>query len=251
MLMKCKYFVEGPKMKSQLLSTASAAVLAVAMTTPSLAQDMASEWSWYVSLFGGVSMLEDLDSSGGVAAYNLALDEDYDTGFIIGGAIGAEFYETSFGTMRGEVELSFTSNDLSSVSVNNVPYNPGGGTESITVLANVWQDIDLGMPITPFFGGGIGVGFVDANKSATLAAPGVINDSASAFAYQIGTGFRYAMSGSASFEVSYRLRGIAGHDLDLNLGPPVPTIPMDYDNSFSHNIVVGLTYKFPPVSYSP
>jgi opacity protein-like surface antigen len=241
-------------MKKTLLATTSAVALAFAAAAPASAQELGPQWNWYVSLFGGASLSQDLESS--YAPYGYAAftaDTQLDTGYILGGAIGAEVFETRFGATRAEIELAFSRFEIDTRTLPPpvVPLSYSGSFDNFTVLANVWQDFETGTNLTPFFGGGVGVAFVDADyNSSVVPVSGVVlfsDGSPTAFAFQLGAGVRYDFTQRASFELSYRLRGTAGFGLDNGLtaaGATAVTGNENYDGLFTHNIVAALTFKF-------
>ena len=83
---------------------------------------------------------------------------NYDSGFNAGARAGY-----AWGPWRFEGEYSYSNNNISSSSRNNVLINPSGSTHSNAIMANAIYDFTLGWPITPHIGGGIGA--VDVFRS--------------------------------------------------------------------------------------
>ena len=82
-----------------------------------------------------------------------------DTGWTLGGKVGYDFVGP-----RVEVEGMYHSNTGSAVVAFPTGYaTVSGRIEQVSVMGNVLYDFFPGAMITPYVGGGLGVGFVDAN----------------------------------------------------------------------------------------
>lgn len=242
--------------KKSLLS--SAAVLTLLINQPAAFADDDSQLderidsSFYVSIFGGASIQDDVESS---AAYNISgygllpfadLDYDTGTGFILGAALGARLDDN----WRGEIEFAYQDSDVDNLNAeggvisDNIIIPTLGDVTSYTILANLWYDVD---PINdtglrPYVGGGIGYGAVDID----LNTPGLnfLNGDDGGFAYQVGAGVTWDINEQSTFELGYRYKGITGIDLSFDdLGIPGITLDQDFDSVTSHNIIVGLRFN--------
>jgi len=82
-----------------------------------------------------------------------------DTGWTLGGKVGYDFVGP-----RVEVEGMYHSNTGSAVVAFPTGYaTVSGRIEQVSVMANVLYDFFPCAMVTPYVGGGVGVGFVDAN----------------------------------------------------------------------------------------
>ena len=82
-----------------------------------------------------------------------------DTGWAVGGKVGYDFVGP-----RVELEGMYHSNTGSAVVAFPTGYaTVSGKIEQVSVMGNVLYDFFPGAMITPYIGGGLGVGFVDAN----------------------------------------------------------------------------------------
>ena len=224
-------------------SAAIALVLGVLSSDIVLAADVAApeavESSWYISVFGGASFPEDIDYDLiqlGVQTYDG--HQELDTGFIIGGAIGARIWENT----RAEVELSYQRNDAGDAlydNPGNYPYDGSGHSDAIYVLANAWYDIPVSESFKPYVGGGAGIAFVnqDIDQPDDTFGP---NGSDEGFAFQLGAGVGIPLGSSLSFDIGYRFRGILNIDID---GQQAGDEHVDQD-IFSHNILAGINLSF-------
>ena len=216
--------------------------------------DYSAHRSWYVSLFGGISLPESMDSSTTYTATTGAVTPGYiynidmDSGFIIGSAIGTELWDN----VRGEIEFAFRSSDSGTINFSHPglalnPFSSTGDVTSVTILANLWYDFESisdSRSIRPYIGGGIGIGFIDANIRYVIFPGFGFIDNDTAFAFQVGTGINWELSDRTSLGVGYRLKGLSGVDFVNPLVPGAPGLVQsnDLDVILSHNFIVNLTW---------
>jgi len=227
-------------MKSTLLAGACATALMLGAATSARADggiDPLLGLDWYVSLFGGGSFMDDYRNTF-TGGFNYR--QEFDEGFIVGGAVGAEVYPD----IRGEVELSYQFNDARDLNVSfGAPVRPDSGeVEIVNLLFNLWYDINLDTVIKPYIGGGIGIGFVDIRSR--IPAGTAWSDTETAFAFQVGGGFKYAINNYIDIDLSYRFRGV----LDVEVSPPgagpfAGGAWLDDDDLLSHTVHAGITLK--------
>ena len=119
-----------------------------------------------------------------------AIDTSYSTGYGIAGAYGVAL-DNGF---RLENELA---------------YRQASGKQSagdmwqLSWLLNIWYDIKNSTPATPYLGGGFGYG------RGRLASPGIIDESGSGLAWQVGGGVNYRISQQLSLGLGFRYVGIS------------------------------------------
>jgi opacity protein-like surface antigen len=191
------------QLKRVLLASSALALLAGAGSAH--ASDM------YISVLGGANW--QADSSGGVVTPTTSsFNVDPDTGFVIGGVVGAKLTNWLDG-LRAEIEVAYRRNDLSGTFTAS-----SGGTSGIidanfsnfSVMANVWYDIDMGWKIKPYVGGG--AGWVRSKSDGALQTPlttptttfTTFSVTASGFAWQLGIGFNYEAAPGVDVGVGYR-----------------------------------------------
>ena len=205
---------------------------------------------WYVSLFGGVSFLETVETTYFQVNYSgYEANVETDAGFIIGGAIGTHLTQD----LRVEVEVAYSENDVDKIdyydagSSDNTVYDGHGKFGILTFMANLWYDVPLSQELTPYLGGGAGVAIVNGDVGYP-ELPGydpIFDNSEVAFAFQLGAGFRWQVSDSMTLDVGYRLRGIDGPKFDTEV-----TIPQanagDYKSDwiYTHNVIAGVSFGF-------
>lgn len=202
-----------------------------------LYEPVTSTQGWYVSLFGGVSFLDEFDitySNSGTAGLSETVT---DAGFIVGGAVGMDVTEN----MRAEVEVSYFE---SSVNQLDYPYFPSsfeasGHVSSVNVLVNVWHDFDMGGGFKPYVGGGAGVGFVDA-RGFRPNPPDDYNElvgSDIGFAFQAGAGVKFELTDMIGADVGYRYRGV----MDVTLPSDDPDQVNASTDIYGHFVQAGIT----------
>ncbi|MFO1091421.1 MAG: acyloxyacyl hydrolase [Hyphomicrobiales bacterium] len=188
---------------------------------------------------------------------------NFDTGFLVGGTFGYTFVDWA----RTEVEISYQQWDVNKISADfkgcanvacedavadlgppgNFSFNSNANIGALTIFGNVWLGFNM-LPVvgdavntaagalgglSPYFGGGIGVAFVDGNGNN--GGDFNLNDSDTAFAWQVGAGLRWNFASNMGLDVGYRFRGINDVNFDsLNKGVDLT----------SNNVIVGLTFNF-------
>lgn len=190
----------------------------------------------YVSLFGGGSLPSSLHAHEiGSNDYNYGLN----TGYILGANVG--FHVTD--QLRAELELSrgfYKSNGLADTAdgINDVV----GGIRGTYLLANAWYDIPTNSAITPYFGGGAGLGWIGGDmRLCSNCSFGVGNEKSAGFAFQLGAGVRADLSQHVSLDIGYRFKDIVGAS---SYNTQTNTSGYDHLNLASHNVQIGLTYNF-------
>ncbi len=180
--------------------------------------------AWSMSIFGGATWLDDVSPE--------PFEFGYDTGFLVGGTFGYTFVDWA----RTEVEIAYTSSD-GTVSLGRLEAD--GEFNALSVMGNMWlgfnmlpvvggtvNDIGSGMGFSPYFGGGLGVGFVTVEV-------GDFEEDTTALAWQVGAGVRWTFAENIGLDVGYRYRNFVDVDFDIE----------SVDTS-SHNLIAGVTFNF-------
>ncbi len=231
--------------RKHLLLTLAATALTLGIQSASAADlpPVVESPSWYVSLFGGVSFMDELETSYSIyATPGYSADVETDLGFLVGGAIGTHLSDD----FRVELEVAYSQHDVDKVNFCYAGCTTSGGVGDfgiLTFMGNLWWDMPLGSNFSPYIGGGAGLAIVDAN-GVGYAPPGIpaFDGSEVAFAFQLGAGLRWMAWEGGSFDIGYRFRGIDGPTFD-NIGAPGLS-DFDADFFFSHNIIAGITFGF-------
>ncbi|MDC9824024.1 outer membrane beta-barrel protein [Devosia sp. ZB163] len=223
-------------MVKRLLSVATVAA-AVSMAGAATAADLivdapveavtASEpGDWYVSLFAGGVWAPGLEGD----YYDNTYDIDTDTGYMLGVAVGTKVFDA----LRVELELSGGSSGINEVSdPDDVWADFDGSVSTLYLLGNLWYDLDVGGGITPYVGGGVGLGhanidFTDWNWEV----------SGTGLAFQIGAGVQFEIASGIALDLGYRYKAMPGLTLEDEDDEPLDV------NIGSHVVQAGLTFSF-------
>lgn len=235
--------------KSMFLATTAVALLTG--TGAAQAGDL------YVSVFGGANFQHDNAGShlgtfiGDDATTTFNMNAD--TGFVLGGAIGAHLDKWANG-LKTELEVSYRRNDLgghwSSFTTFDDAFASGtlnGNMSNFAIMANLWYDIDMGWKAKPYIGGGVGwarskaevaVAVTTDTKCCSYNGSESYSEEKSGFAWQLGAGFNYSVAPGVDVGIGYRY--FRGPSFDpLFIGKNNQTaVPLDNEN---HSVQVNLT----------
>lgn len=189
----------------------------------------------YFSGFIGASFPPALDPTQDVAPPGEQLELDLGTGYSLDGALG---YDFGNGLMI-EGQLGFLSSNTGDLSI------PGFGITTDTdgrlnvtyAMANAWYGLDIGYGISPFLGGGIGYSWLDVEATYPLSGS-PLDDTASAFAWQLGAGAMFDVTDQISVMGRYRYLDTSEFTIQDDDGT-------DVTGDFNTHIVdIGLKFKF-------
>jgi len=142
------------------------------------------------------------------------------------------------GEGRIELEYSHRTNRLDKAKYAQGSVPGGGSVTADSLLINfygVFHDVDRSW--SPYVGAGIGAVRIAASDLTVTGQP-LSDDSALAFAYQVGVGIDYALTESLSLDLGYRFLGSTRPTFNETSGP---AFRMDY---YNHSAVLGLRVGF-------
>lgn len=207
---------------------------------------------FYAAVFGGVNILQDADVSIDPMSsqiFSTSGDIEYDTGFVLGAAVGHEFSHN----IRGELELSYRRNEVSSYYEGSATFggpfdqaSPDDHISALAVMANVWRDVDLNETFGMHFGGGVGIAQLhvelDDIDETGGGQVGRVDDSDWVLAGQAGVGFSMMLPRGWIASVDYRAFLTADGTFDgRDANGDAFEIEHDY---LAHSIMVGLRMPF-------
>jgi len=84
-----------------------------------------------------------------------------------------------------------------------------GDLTAFSLMANVWYDFDLGTPVVPFIGAGIGTAKLDLSYDARVTFPSTTTSTHGdasdwVFAWQLGAGLGYELGNGMTLSAQYR-----------------------------------------------
>lgn len=179
----------------------------------------------YVGIFGGYTMPDDLEVSGGSAGSgDLSLDEGYVAGLKVG------YIPPQMQYFAVEFEYFYTSNDFEAQTVGASRINDGDITTN-----NFFLNAFLRYPVNwfqPYVGLGIGWSWGETSGSGTGPLARILNQEENDFAWQFLIGADFVINPQWAIDVGYRYLqcsyGFDNGDGDLT----------------NHMITVGLKYRF-------
>lgn len=190
----------------------------------------AAEYNWYTTIFAGAAFGNDLTlSAEGEGEEEFPLD----MGYLLGWTLG---YDNLFGgdmiQFRPEVELSFRQQDVDFDELEEDVDNLSMPTDVLSLMGNVWVDFDLGGGLTPYLGGGAGIGWADLPLF-------FLHTETTDFVWQFGGGVNFDVNERVFVGVGYRYFG-GDFEEDVDLEGPF-TIEYEYR---THEVLANLGVRF-------
>lgn len=183
----------------------------------------------YVGAQGGVVFLSDSDFSDATGTFATA---EFDTGWGLGLVAGYEF-----DLFRLEGELFYKSNSFDKLAALGVSIPVDGDMTALGLMVNAYYDFKFGSPFVPYIGAGLGLAQVSV-KDLSVFGVTLADDDDVVFAYQLIAGVGYAVSPAVTLDLQYKYLGTADPEFT-----DVGGTPFEAEYS-SHNVMVGLRYKF-------
>ncbi len=204
--------------------------------------EVASCSNRYFTIFGGASTFNDIgfdiysvDPAGSPSDFSAIVEEN--NGWTIGGGIGRRLAPR----VRGELEWSYRNASLDSASIvqnGNVqgPADLDGQLNVYRQTTNLFFDVNPNGRFNAYFGGGVGVGFVDLDATEPTT-PIEARLKTSSFVYQGVVGVSAKVSSRAELFADYRYTGT--DHLEISAASPAGTTDLDVDIT-SNDIFVGI-----------
>jgi opacity protein-like surface antigen len=147
--------------------------------------------------------------------------------------------------LRGEVELSYTRNELDTLDAVSFAFPAGtgplpakGNATTLSGMVNGYVSLPLDK-LRPYIGAGIGYARVSANGAGFAGVPGETDDSASAFTWQLMAGVGYQLTPHLELGGRYRLQHVNGYELFNSAGDE-----QRIRESEGHSFELTLTWTF-------
>jgi len=140
---------------------------------------------------------------------------------------------------RLEGELSYRKNDYSDTALG---LTASGHVKGTALMLNGWYDFANSTAVTPYLGGGIGF----ARGAAKISEPVsglAVDDSDTAFTYQLGGGAAFALTQNVALTADYRYVDTAKFSYDASVGG-TPIGKFDAGDYRAHEIRAGVRYTF-------
>ena len=186
----------------------------------------------YISGHIGASWLNNADFDGSVPGIRISSEVEFDTGLLLGAAVGYDF-----GEFRVEGEFEYRSHEFKEVTdleLNGIPMgdrDADGDIDAFIFLINGFYDIDTGTKLTPYLGGGIGFAALEIED---LFVEGIVrgDEDDTVFAYQLAGGIAYEITERIVADLSYRFVATSEPDFD------------GLEEYNSHSLVASIRFYF-------
>jgi OmpA-OmpF porin, OOP family len=203
-----------------------------------------------------------IGAGGGINVHQLSNNNGVKTKFDDIGAVGLASIGWGFGNgLRAEVEGSYRHNDIRTLNGGGRVGN-SGYFRNYAAMANVLYDFNLGAPVIPYLGVGVGYGWVDIDKARQTGPAGGryrIEDTDGNLAYQGIAGLAFALPvPGLALTAEYRFFGTLEPKLNIDrvsvVGAPGGTYK---PTNYNHSALIGIRYAFnapvapPPVVAAP
>ena len=257
-------------MKKSLLLLTALAVAGMSSTSAQAA-------THYVSGFGGVSWMQNMDASETYIQDARGEDSSTDlgSGLALTGAIGCDY-----GSYRFEAEVGYQTNNVKSaidyingdaetypsdaIGTLSASYPMRGDVSALTLMGNGYYDVDLGSKVELYVTAGVGVAqvsFHDVNDTGSWTAgsgelsgtyifganndPG-FNAHETTLAWQVGAGIAAPIADNVKLDLRYRYFATTDFtvaDMGEEMPSPNNTISRN-TNLSSHSVLLGLRVDF-------
>jgi outer membrane protein OmpA-like peptidoglycan-associated protein len=188
------------------------------------------------------------------------IQTQYKAGYVGVAAIGYGFGNG----LRTEIEGNYRNNAVSKMKFASVTTTTGGYLQNYGGMLNAYYDFDIGWPITPYVGAGVGLAQINLNgpratatQLQTATVPGAatgyyINDtSAWKFAYQAIVGGAWNIGNGLALTLEYRFYGTQSPEFGISRSsnnaayPNVGNVPHYANFQNLHNsLLLGFRYAF-------
>jgi len=246
----------GKKGKTMRKFAIGLVLAATALSSAAVAKDKA----WYIGLEAGVNLIQnqdlDIATATGAAPVRNAIKQVYFPGFDAGGNIGYDFggFRTEFALnyIRGKNRTTFVNEITPAIRYTNAAgasilgappvgtyQNAGGSASALAFMLNGLVDFGgKGKDAGGYVGAGAGIARI--KEFGRIRAPGevFVNDSDTAFAWNILAGVYKPISDNIDIGLKYRYMNVTDVNVFTTNGRPVDT------RFRSHSVLLTLTYNF-------
>lgn len=188
----------------------------------------------YAGAYLGGNFLTDTTGSDNQGSFNLSFDPALQGSVVIGWDLKPF---STLGEGRMEIEYAHRSNPLDTVEFAEGGSTGGGDLEADSLLFNCIGVVRTGNNWLPYVVAGAGAARIKASGLTVNGQP-LSDDTATVFAYQLGAGIEYVLTGALGLDLGYRFFGTTTPKFTETGGQKFSA---DY---FSHSVILGLRYGF-------
>jgi len=159
-------------------------------------------------------------------------EEKHDSGITFGGAFGYDFGND----FRIEEEITYRNNDVDPF---NLPVGLTIKNTNLSFMTNGYFDIDLGIPLKPYLGAGIG--FSSIEREVTSPSFGTAKDKDTVLAYQLMAGLGFEINPMITITAGYRYFVTSESRFLFTTPGQLPLVDSEFQ---SHEFMGGIRVTF-------
>lgn len=228
------------KLRTALLTAAAS----IALIGSASAQNTTG---FYIGGAAGLSIINEIDGTYKPAGTKAT--QDYKTGYGLSGALGYG-YSNGF---RSEIEAAYSEAKAKNSSYSlgsGITASTGGNANAFSLFGNALYDFNIGLPVTPYVGVGLGWLRLAAETKVNSNAGNIklIDDSTDTVGYQLIAGMSLPIMANLKATLDYRFKSTfekpkfdttaETRNLNANLRT------FEADRPMIHNVFLGLRYEF-------
>lgn len=218
---------------STLRAALSVAAVAIAFGSSSAVAQESSSTRFFQGLYLsgalGAHKTDDADVTGS------AINEEADTDTGVAGLVGLGL---QLGTTNWRTELEGGYRETAVDTISGVTGT--GDVDILSIMGNVFYDIELSQKLDFYLGGGLGLADVDISNAGTFGGA-TVDENDMGWAWQLGAGAAYALNDRLKLTLDYRFLNI--EDLDYATSPNLGELDVDVRD---HAVFVGLRFALNP-----
>lgn len=202
----------------------------------------AGQHQYYVGGELGMSSLSNSD----IKDIGNSADVSFDSGFMINGSFGYHYSKN----IRFEGTIGYRTGGVDKLSLDGASQGGPGDMNILAFMANAYYDIDLGSPVRPYIGLGLGMGLVELNTNASSGGASFsVDDSAATLLWNLMVGISYEVNDKIDVDFGYRYLGGIDASLNTAFADTSSKLPIasagDTDVPIEANeIFLGMRYSF-------
>ncbi|MDX1921555.1 MAG: outer membrane beta-barrel protein [Alphaproteobacteria bacterium] len=189
----------------------------------SMAFDPTTSSPWYLAIRSGLTIPQGTSFNFGGSK----VEQEFETGWQLGTAAGYEFKSfNSWLAPRAEIELTYDQALVDSHKIGATKFtDPAayGFVRSLDLMANGYLDFRANRYLSPYLGGGIGLGYSDFDRLGTGPTGVVMDDNDVGFVWQMMAGLGINLSNSSMVDFGYRYQQNTGLTLKAGDGTSTTT----------------------------
>lgn len=186
----------------------------------------------YLEIIAGPSFVPNQNLKDGAGTMSRI---EMEPGFHVGAALGRRVFDH----FRGEIQITYHEGTVNEVAP---LVTTDGRISLLSLMFNAYYDLDLGLPIVPYLGAGLGWGQFQIDTQDPTSTLVDIDDTDDVFAYQFMVGATVPLTEVATVALGYRYARAEGIDrIDATIATANQNLEAEFD---THELTMGLRFHF-------